>query len=163
MAELFWPQRMENRQTTEFCWELAVGVATTLLTELTDPKKSTHNYINDGLLAFNNLSWAEKEASLGMRANNDPSEGNFVTFTDVLCTGGHIAPDSAAGIGQARYNRDLNCNHELFVTGQKSKSKSKPTETGAFHALPEKLQNSLLAVATKNGMKSWNQFTTSLR
>ena len=98
-----------------------------------------------------------------MRANNNPSEGNFATFTDVLCTGGHIAPDSAAGIGQARYNRDLNCNHELFVTGQKSKSKSKPTETGAFHALPEKLQNSLLAVATKNGMKSWNQFTTSLR
>ncbi len=31
MAELFWPQRIENRQTTEFCWEFAVGVATTLL------------------------------------------------------------------------------------------------------------------------------------
>ena len=54
MAELFFPQKMENRQTTEFCKELAVGVATTLLTELTDPKKSTSNYINDGLLAFNN-------------------------------------------------------------------------------------------------------------
>jgi hypothetical protein len=77
MAELFWPQRIENRQTTEFCWELLVGVATTLLTELTDPKKSTHNYINDGLLAFQNLSQAEKEASLGMRANNNPSEGNL--------------------------------------------------------------------------------------
>ena len=59
MAELFWPQRMENHQTTEFCWELSVGVATTLLTELTDPKKSTHNYIHDGLLAFPNLTEAE--------------------------------------------------------------------------------------------------------
>ena len=39
MAELFFPQKMENRQTTEFCKELAVDVATTLLTELTDPKK----------------------------------------------------------------------------------------------------------------------------
>jgi hypothetical protein len=45
-------------------------VATTLLTELTDPKKSTSNYINDGLLAFNNLTDAEKKALLGMRANN---------------------------------------------------------------------------------------------
>jgi hypothetical protein len=60
---------MENCQTTEFCKELAVGVATTLLTKLTEPKKSAHNYINDGLLAFNNLTAAEKEASLGMRAN----------------------------------------------------------------------------------------------
>jgi hypothetical protein len=58
MAELFFPQKMENRQTTEFCKELAVGVATTLLTELTNPRKSTHNYINDSLLAFNNLSLA---------------------------------------------------------------------------------------------------------
>jgi hypothetical protein len=29
MAELFWPKRMENHQTTEFFWELSVGVATT--------------------------------------------------------------------------------------------------------------------------------------
>jgi hypothetical protein len=55
-------------------------VATTLLTKLTNPKKSTHSYINNGLLAFNNLSLAEKEASLGMRANNDTSKGNIATF-----------------------------------------------------------------------------------
>ena len=101
MAELFFPQKMENRQTTEFCKELAVGVATALLTELTDPKKSTSNYINDGLLAFNNLTDTEKKASLGMRANNDPSEGIFATFTDVLCNSGRISIDSAAAIGQA--------------------------------------------------------------
>ena len=111
IAELFQPQRIENCQTTEFCWELLVGVTATLLTELTDPKKSTHNYINDGFLAFQNLSWAEKEASLGMRANKDPSEGNFATFTNVLCTGG------AVGIGWARYNKDFNRDHASFGTG----------------------------------------------
>jgi hypothetical protein len=37
MAELFYPQKMENWQTTEFYHELSVGVATTLLTELIDP------------------------------------------------------------------------------------------------------------------------------
>ncbi len=40
MAKLFFPQKMENGQTTEFCNELVVGVATTLLTELTDPALS---------------------------------------------------------------------------------------------------------------------------
>jgi hypothetical protein len=113
--------KMENRQATDFCKELVVGVATTLLTELTNPKKSTHNYINDGLLAFDNLSVAEKEASLGMRANNDPSEGIFATFTDVLCNSGRISIDSAAGIGQARYNKDLDCKHGCFVTRGKGK------------------------------------------
>ena len=29
MAELFYPQKMENRQTTELCHELSIGVATT--------------------------------------------------------------------------------------------------------------------------------------
>jgi hypothetical protein len=104
-AELFFAQKMENRQTTEFCKELLVGVVTTFLTKLTGPRKSTHNYINDGLLVFNNLSAVEKEVSLSMRANNDPSEGNFATFTDVLCNSGRISIDSAAGIGQARYNK----------------------------------------------------------
>ncbi len=117
MAELFWPQCIENHQMTEFCWELLVGVAMSLLTELTDPKKSTHNYINDGLLAFQNLLQAEKEASLRMRANNKPSEGHFATFTDVLCTGRCISIDSATRIGQARYNKDLHRDHISFVTG----------------------------------------------
>jgi hypothetical protein len=164
MAELFYPQKMENRQTTEFCHKLSVGVATTLLTELIDTKKSTHNYINDGMLAFNNLSLAEKEASLGMRANNDPSEGNFATFIDVLCNSGRISIDSAAGIGQARYNKDLDCNHGRFITrgtGRGTRT-DQSAETGAFHTLPEKMQDSLLAVAKKNGNRSWRQFTASL-
>ncbi len=48
------------------------------------------------------------------------------------------------------------------MTGRKSKKTTQPTETGAFHALPEKLQDSLLAVAKKNGNKSRKQFTASL-
>ena len=165
MAELFYPQKMENRQTTEFCHELSVGVATTLLTELTDPKKSTHSYIKDGMLAFNNLSLAEKEASLGMRANNDPSEGTFATFTDVLCNSGRISIDSAAGIGQARYNKDLDRDLGRFITRGKGRGTrtDQSAQTGAFHMLPEKLQDSLLAVAKKNAIQSRSQFTASLR
>ncbi len=90
-------------------------------------------------------------------------EGNFVTFTDVLCTGGRISIDSAAGIGQAHYNKDLNCDHASFVMGQKSKKITCPTEMRAYHALPEKLQDSLLAVAKRNRNKSCKQFTASLK
>ncbi len=155
---------MENRQTTEFCHELPVGVATMLLTELINPKKSTLNYINDGMLAFNNLSLAEKKASLGMRANNDRLEGNFATFTNVLFNSGRISIDSAAGIGQARYNKDLACNHGRFITRGKGKGTKthQSAQTGAFHTLPEKLQDSLLAVAKKNGNRSRRQFTALL-
>jgi hypothetical protein len=71
--------------------------------------------------------------------------------------------DSATGIGQAQYNKDLEHNHGCFVTRGRNKSKGQSTETGAFHALPEKLQDSLLAVAKKNGSKSIKQFTASLR
>ncbi len=42
-------------------------------------------------------------------------------------------------------------------------NKTQPTESGAYHALPEKLQDSLLAVAEKNGNKSRKQFTASLQ
>ncbi len=40
---------------------------------------------------------------------------------------------------------------------------TQPTETGAYHALPEKLQDLLLAVAKKNGNKLYKQFTASLQ
>ncbi len=49
------------------------------------------------------------------------------------------------------------------MTGQKSKTTTHPTETGAYHALPEKLQDLLLAVAKKNGNKLHKQFTALLQ
>ncbi len=97
-----------------------------------------------------------------MRANNDLSEGNFATFTKVLCNSGRASIDSAAGIGQAQYNKDLDRNHGCFVTRERNISRDQSTETGAFQALPEKLQDSLLAIAKKNGTKSRKQFTDSL-
>ena len=99
MSELFWPTKQHNLETTKFCHELAVGVTNTLLTELEDASKSTFEY----LLAANGqysqavIDKGEEMATLGMHANNDPSEGNFATFTDILCSGGHINLSSASG------------------------------------------------------------------
>ena len=43
MAELFWPSKIHNCETSVFCKELAIGVATTLLTDLEDTKKQDTN------------------------------------------------------------------------------------------------------------------------
>jgi hypothetical protein len=73
-----------------------------------------------------------------------------------LCNSGRISIDSAAGISQAGYNKDLNRNHGRFVTGRKDRGTrtDHSAETGAFHMLSEKLQVSLLVVAKKNGNRS---------
>ena len=98
-----------------------------------------------------------------MRANNDPSEGNFATFTDVLCNSGQISIDSATAIGQAQYNNDLNHNHGCYVSSRKGRGNDESTENGLVHALlPEKLQDSLLAIAKKSGKKCRKKFTVSL-
>ena len=36
LAEVFWPTLDSNRETTEFCTELASGIGTTMVTELED-------------------------------------------------------------------------------------------------------------------------------
>jgi hypothetical protein len=76
IAEVFFPTKLRNR-TTQFCTRLSKGIATVLLVELEDTSKATHR--------------AEELTTVGLRATNDPSEGLFATFTDVLVTGGRIS------------------------------------------------------------------------
>ena len=84
-------------------------IATTLLTELEDSAKATHKYLltKMGRYSQTMISEEEEAATIGMRANNDPSEGTFATFTDILCNSGWINLGSAAGIGQSRNNVTL--------------------------------------------------------
>ena len=53
------------------------------------------------------VSDADKDACMGMKAVNDPSEAVFTTFTEELSTAGRVGLDGAAGQGQARYNNDM--------------------------------------------------------
>ena len=45
-AEMFYPSRLENQQTTELVKELACEVAECILTELCDPKKALSDYLS---------------------------------------------------------------------------------------------------------------------
>jgi hypothetical protein len=120
IAEVFFPAKLRNRETTEFCIKLAKAIATVLLVELEDTSKATHQYVSaclgDRSIAV--ITREEELSTVGLRATNDPSEGSFATFTDVLVTGGRISLQAAAGIGQMRYNGDMNRNHQSAVEMQ---------------------------------------------
>ncbi len=74
MVELFMPTKQRNRETEEFCWELAIDVDITLLSEMEDTHKATHIYLStiEGAYSQAVISESELHASNGMRENNDP-------------------------------------------------------------------------------------------
>ena len=84
-CEVFYPTRYENQQTNDLCVNLAREVATCLMLEVADPKKATSDYLSecDGRFSWSKLTAEEKNATIGNRATNDPSESEFATFTEV--------------------------------------------------------------------------------
>jgi hypothetical protein len=46
-AELFYPKRKENKETTALVHKMALEVAIYLLKELCDPNKATSDYLTD--------------------------------------------------------------------------------------------------------------------
>ena len=162
LAEVFWPILDSNRETTEFCIELASGIGTTMVTELEDDSKATHAYLSakDGIKSQKMLSDEEKVASLGVRASNDPSESGFATMTQVLSEFGRIDLLSACGLGQSRYNGDMTRDVSNLVTGRTSKEQETKVEVGVYHRLDAKLQDSLLrlCICTRKASKARKDF-----
>ena len=149
MHELFFLTKKRNRETTQMCQKLATGVATSLLVELENTSKATFEYLSvaGGQCSQAVMSMSEEMATFGMQANNDPSEGTFATFTNILCNSGRINLSSASAIGQTRHNKDFIRCHEQFVTGRKAQKKTDEScQPGTFHRLPIELQDSLLSM-----------------
>jgi hypothetical protein len=101
--------------------ELEVDVTNTLVTELKYASKATFEYLSaaNGQYCQAVIDKGEEMVIHGLCANNDPSEGNFVTFNDILCSGGHINLSSASGIGWMRYNRDMVQCHKQCTMGKR--------------------------------------------
>ena len=95
-----------------------------------------------------------------MRANNDPSDENFATLTDVLSNEGQINFSNSASIGQARCNHDHFCGHEKVV-GRKNGS-IEPNELGTFHRLPVETRF-FIACCNKASSASQNEFAKALK
>ena len=166
MHEVFWPTKKCNCKTTEFCYTLAAGVASTLSTEMEDTSKAPFEYLSASCGKYSQavIDHSGEMATMGMRANNDPSKGMFATFTDILCSSGPINLSSASAIGQMQYNKDMVHCHERFVTGKKAKSDSNnPIKLRTFHLLPLELQDSLLSMCKKGSCRARKEFDEALQ
>jgi hypothetical protein len=146
MAELFWPSKIHNRKTSAFCKKLAVGVATTLLTEL-----AKHNQAV--------VTKEEKLATVGVRANSDPSEGGFAALTDIL----HVVVVLAYRALQALVRFDTIRYCSASVTGRCSKLvRDNYYDDGLFHQLPDELTDSLLSMAKRHSALARKDFQVGL-
>ena len=99
-------------------------MASRMLLEMADPTKVTAAMITklDGDKCFKKRSATEKKAGMGIRANNDPAEGNFAVFDNALNQMGRSAINRACGQGMMRYNHNYERNPTTYVTGWKAKS-----------------------------------------
>jgi hypothetical protein len=96
------------------------------------------------------VSDADKDASMGMKAVNNPSEAVFATFTEALSTAGRVGLDGAAGQVQARYNNDMGRAHDSMVSGRRGKKQAPDAMIGLFHWLPQELTDSLIVTGRRH-------------
>ena len=108
-AELFFPQRDENKETGDVVERMAVEVADCMMTELEDPKKVTSNYLSSagGEFSWGNTTEEEHAAGIGMMATNDPAESPFAALTQQLQCFGRVMGAHASAVGHARLHGDF--------------------------------------------------------
>ncbi len=109
-SQAFSPVDADERATYTRCVSLARDIASTMIMEMGDPSKVTSKYLDafNGELSLKNKTAAQKKAGYGIRANNDPSEGNFAVFDDALSSSGRIDYSRACSEATTRYNKDWN-------------------------------------------------------
>ena len=85
-AEMFYPVRPENQQTTHLLKEMACEVRDCILKEMCDPKKALSDYLSykDGKFSWGETTDEEHEACLGRMATNDSAESPFAGLTQQM-------------------------------------------------------------------------------
>jgi len=123
-AELFYPNQACNRQTKDFCEQLASKIGYRVCTKILHPKKALHHHLSvaDGKYSKKMMTEEVCRASVGLHANNDPSERNFGIFSDSFqhCRGMGIG--EATALGTTRDNDDFGRRASDLVTGKRSKA-----------------------------------------
>ena len=90
--ELFYPERPENKSTTELVTKMAVEVALCLLEELRTPRKATSSLLSseDGKFSWGNVTDEMHKACIGKMASNDVAESPFAALTRQLQSFGRL-------------------------------------------------------------------------
>ena len=124
LQELFHPIDSLNIESNFLIEDLAVVWVDTMISELTNKNKATHNYLS----AYNGIySWAkatdnEKKAGLGIMENNDISESSFGGISDYLDKYKIISLMHAGGMALVRQNSCYNT--EIVYARNKEKGMS---------------------------------------
>ena len=116
---------------------MAKGLAVTVLRELRDPHKQTHNYLSsvDGEFSWGNTTEEEHKACLGMMATNDIAESPFGGWSQQVQQFGRLLGIHASARGIARMNKDFTRNIK------------QPSNNGLFHKLSPHMKHSLITFA----------------
>ena len=96
-------------------------------------QNSDYLSVKGGKYSWAEVSDADKEACMGMKAVNDPLEAVFATFMEALSTADRVGLDGAAGQGQARYNNNMGRAHESMISGRRGKEQDLNAMIGKFH------------------------------
>jgi hypothetical protein len=136
-AELFYPDRKENKATTETVTKMAVELANCFLKELRDPTKATSDYLScvDGQFSWGQTTDEEHYACMGRMATNDPAESPFALLTRQMQGFGRLLGIHASAVGHARFNGDFTRDFE------------NEDNNGAFLKLTPEMHDSLLTFA----------------
>ena len=168
-AELFYPNQASNRQTKDFCERLASKIGYRVCTEMLHPKKALRHHLSvaDGKYSKKMTTEEVRRASVGLRANNDPSERNFGVFSDAFqhCRGMGIG--EATALGTTRDNDDFGRGASDLVTGKRSKAERdgaviEAADIGLFHEMPTELTDTLIVTSKRHAKESRRRFTASL-
>lgn len=146
--ELFCPTAQCNRDTDHVVRMLAGTAAATIVVEMGDEKKATHNHLSsaDGKWSWEQTTDAEHEAGKGKLAVNDPAESSLGRTTRQLQAYGRISIGNAGGVAQSNANRDLDRGASELSKPSKRRKAGVP-DLGYFHSLPPKEKESLLRYA----------------
>ena len=101
MLNCFYPQRLENVETTETIQLMEYAVAKCILKELRDPNKATSDYLSsvDEKFSWGQTTDDEYVACICKMATNDPAESPFASLTWQLQSFGDVLGIHASAIG----------------------------------------------------------------
>lgn len=136
-AEMFYPVRPENQQTSDLVKKMAIEVADCILKELCDPKKALSDYLSckEGKFSWGETSDEVHEACLGRMATNDFAESPFAGLTQQMQQFGRVLGIHASAVSHAKFSGD-------FCLDYKDS-----TNDGRYFKLPKDMRESLLTYA----------------
>ena len=164
-SQLFYPTRIDIKQTHDIARQLAEEAASAFLVEFRDETKATAGYLSSigGDKSIAKISKETRGAGMNKLASNSTSKSNHAGLTRSLEMFGTVRLDHAAAEAQTRRNNDTGRCHEKLVSKKSNEEVTiAESELGVFHSLVPELQESLIQVGREHKLRQRKYFDESL-